>query len=530
MSSYFFLDMKIAQDAKNDTVNLALDTIKRDKQALVFVNSKRSAQKQAIEISRVSNMATNELIELSDKILKAVSSPTDQCKKLAMCVKKGIAFHHAGLNSKQRTIIEDAFRAGTIKIICSTPTLAAGLDMPAFRTILKDMKRFSGNWGMQFIPVLEYEQMAGRAGRPGKEDYGEAILVCGSEKDKDELVEKYVFGDVENIYSKLAAEPVLRVYVLSLLATRFATDQKSLIAFFKKSFWAKQFGDIEKLEQIVTRVVAQLIEWKFVLGSAVGSVDKGFATAADLLVEHDEPLLVTPLGLRVSQLYLDPLSAHTLLNGFNKKTHAEFTLVGVLQLMTQALELRPLLRMKKAESEMVNEFLLAHEEELFGKIPTLYDVDYEDFYHSLKTTAYFVDWLDETGEDSLLKKYDIRPGEINAKNEMLDWLLYCMSELFHILDKKPDIAFLANIRARLKYGVREELLPLLKIKGVGRVRARKLFANGFDSISVLKKSSANDLAQILGKKLTVSVLKQLGVEAVVSEDVVSGTTKQTTLF
>ena len=117
----------------NGALDLALDTIKIGKQAIVFANTKRSAEKTAEDIAGKVKTDNKELVELSDKVLKALSSHTKQCQRLANCIKKGIAFHHAGLVSKQRELIEDNFRNGTIKIICATPTLALGIDLPAFR-------------------------------------------------------------------------------------------------------------------------------------------------------------------------------------------------------------------------------------------------------------------------------------------------------------------------------------------------------------------------------------------------------------
>ena len=165
---------KISAETGNGALDLALDTLKLGKQALVFVNTKKSAEKTAEDIAKKVKAGSKELIELSEKALKALSSPTRQCERLGNCIKKGIAFHHAGLVAKQRELIEDNFRNGNIKIICATPTLAMGIDLPAFRTILKDLKRY-GSRGMAYIPVLEYLQMAGRAGRPKFDKTGEAI-------------------------------------------------------------------------------------------------------------------------------------------------------------------------------------------------------------------------------------------------------------------------------------------------------------------------------------------------------------------
>jgi helicase len=148
----------------DSTLRLALDTIRQGKQALVFCSTKKIAESTADKLSRL--IKNVKLKELADKSLKALTRPTRQCNQLASCLEKGIAFHHAGLVSKQRSLIEDNFREGLIKVICCTPTLAYGLNLPAFRVIMKGLKRYTGRFGSDWIPVLEYHQMIGRAGRP----------------------------------------------------------------------------------------------------------------------------------------------------------------------------------------------------------------------------------------------------------------------------------------------------------------------------------------------------------------------------
>lgn len=144
------------------TLNICLDTLAKGKQALVFCNTKRGAESQAERTAHAIDTNNPALEALSEDVLNVLASPTKQCRRLATCIRKGVAFHHAGLHAKQRELIENNFREGLIKIICSTPTLAMGLDLPAFRVVIRDLKRFgdSGAWGMQDIPVLEYHQMA----------------------------------------------------------------------------------------------------------------------------------------------------------------------------------------------------------------------------------------------------------------------------------------------------------------------------------------------------------------------------------
>ena len=109
--------------------------------------------------------------------------------------------------------------------------------MPAFRTIIRDLKRY-GYRGLAWIPILEYHQQAGRAGRPSFDKYGEAICIAASKSEKDNIHEKYIKGEPEEIYSKLAVEPVLRTYLLSLIATDFVKTKQQIFEFFSKTFWA----------------------------------------------------------------------------------------------------------------------------------------------------------------------------------------------------------------------------------------------------------------------------------------------------
>ena len=113
------------QKYADQLLNLCLDTIELNKQALVFCNTKRGAESQAEKVAKKTSLSHDQQVrchELSEAILAALESPTKQCKRLAFIVSNGCAFHHAGLHYKQREVIEDAFRANELFIICSTPT------------------------------------------------------------------------------------------------------------------------------------------------------------------------------------------------------------------------------------------------------------------------------------------------------------------------------------------------------------------------------------------------------------------------
>ena len=541
--------LEIAQTTSNPTTNIALDTVKIGKQALIFVGTRQSAEKAAEEIAhhlKLNNetqvehtasaaadayrpevdsstgpsrpLATRELSGAADEALHALSRPTKQCERLARCIKGGTAFHHSGLTSKQRQLIEENFRKGTIKIICSTPTLAMGVDLPAYRAVIRDLKRFSershyGYGGSNWIPVLEYLQMCGRAGRPSFDSEGQAIILADTESLDEEVTERYIQGEPEPIYSKLAVEPVLRTYLLSLIATRLVGSKREVMQFFSKTFWAHQFKEFRQLEKTIGKMLLLLEEWEFVRSSDKDST--GFASAAAIKDETVKPTLV---GERVAQLYIDPLTAHEIMVGLRKYpaeaadySKAYSKPLPMLHLISSTLEMRPLLRVKVRELEEVQNALAVHSGGLLVSEPSMFEEEYDDFLASVKTSMFFQEWIEEKDEEYLLEKYGIRPGEVYSKLDNADWLLYSASELAKLMRLQQILRHITKLRFRVQYGVKEELLPLLQLRGIGRIRARKLFDSRVKNLADVKNADISTLTKILGSgKLAVDIKQQLG--------------------
>jgi helicase len=547
--------IQIKEQYKDTTINIVLDTLEKQKQALVFCNSKRSAEKTAEDISykvkKITDAEKRKLIELSEKVLKSLPKSTKQCERLARCVKQGIAFHHAGLTMDQKTLIEDGFREDVIKIISCTPTLAFGLDLPAFRVVIKNLGRF-GPRGMQPIPVLEYHQMCGRAGRPGKAAWGEAITIATTEAGKEKITEDFIKADAEDIFSKLAVEPVLRFYLLSLISTDFVRTRKQIMDFFNKTFWAFQFSDMHELMQKINKMLILLEKFEFIetakgkaeaLKQNKNKKDKendvydDFMTADEIYNEAnksktdmgfedvEEKFNATALGKRVAELYIDPLTAYEIICAMKRSKIKQVLPISILQMLCVTLELRPKLRVKAKEQDEVIGRLVEFESNMIVPEPSQFDPEYDDYVNSFKTALFFNDWIEENDEEFLLEKYDVRPGEIKAKIEKADWLLYAGIELGKILglkkigdEKKNMVAELSKMRLRMKYGVKEELLALLKLKKVGRVRARKLYGHGIKDLGDIKKANIISLAQLIGKKTAIDIKDQVG-EKVLEKDI-----------
>ncbi|MFB6235171.1 MAG: ATP-dependent DNA helicase [Halopenitus sp.] len=299
-------------DGEDQTAALvgdALDT-EEDGQggsSLVFVNSRRNAESAARKLGDVtrSRLTSEERTKLRDLAaeLRDVSD-TDTSEDLADAVADGAAFHHAGLASEHRSLVEDAFRDRLIKCVCATPTLAAGVNTPARRVIVRDWRRYDGEFGgMKPLDTLEIHQMCGRAGRPGLDPYGEAVLLAKDSETMDELFERYVWADAEPVRSKLAAEPALRTHVLATVASGFASSREGLLEFLDNTLYATQTNDERRLADVTDTVLDYL-------------------EANDFLERDADSLVATSIGHTVSRLYLDPMSAAEMVDGLRAAQQA----------------------------------------------------------------------------------------------------------------------------------------------------------------------------------------------------------------
>ncbi|QKQ98623.1 DEAD/DEAH box helicase [Candidatus Nanohaloarchaea archaeon] len=477
--------------------NIIEDTLEKEKQAIVFCNSRKGAEKssdRAAEVTDndISYQERQDLEEYADRILNVLGSPTSQCKRLAENVRQGAAFHHAGLTQKQRSLVEEAFREGLIRTVSATPTLAAGVNLPAFRVIIRDLKRYTGS-GMDFIPVLEYEQMTGRAGRPKYDDRGEAISIAKNPGMKDEILERYILGEPERIQSKLAVEPVLRMHTLSLVASKFCTDMDELLSFYKKTFYAHQFEELSEVEAQIQDVVDQLIDY-------------GFMEA------EESDLEATKVGRRVSELYIDPDSAHRMLESLEKAEQMDETRpISYLFMLARTSEMNPPLRVKDDEWSDYEQMLMDAQDYLLESVPNEWDVEYEAFMNSMKTAAMMQAWIGENDEEKLMNEFNIAPGGIRAKMRNADWLVYAAKELARTedIDTGKD---LEKLRIRLKHGIKEELLGLVKYDQIGRVRARKLYDNGVRDKEDIREVGFEKLKKLIGKRTAKKLKKQVGEE------------------
>jgi len=330
----------------------------------------------------------------------------------------------------------------------------------------------------------------GRAGRPKYDDEGQAISIAKQPGMKQDILERYILGEAERIQSKLNVEPVLRMHTLALIASKFCSSMDELVSFYEKTFYAHQFGDMSSVEEKIRKVVDTLDDYDFV---------------------DAEAFEATKIGRKVSDLYIDPDSAHLMLKGLERADGSETRDISYLFMLSRTSELSPKMRVKDKEWSEYERMLMDAEPYLLEETPQEWDVEYETFMNCMKTAMMMNSWISEMDEEQIMNEFGIAPGGIRAKMQNADWLLYSSKELARMkgLDVDKD---LEKLRIRLKHGIDEELLSLVKYDQIGRVRARKLYDYGIRNKRDIKEVNFEKLKKLIGKKTAGLLKEQVGEE------------------
>ncbi len=484
----------VKQVSKNyDDLNLCLDTIAEGGQCLVFVSSRRNAEAFAKRAAGAIKSDNPELKTLAEKLY--ASAETEMGKSLALCVGKGSAFHHAGMSRDERKIVEEGFRKGFIKTISSTPTLAAGLNLPARRVIIRDYLRFTAGEGMQPIPASEYHQMAGRAGRPRLDPYGEAVLIAKDQGQIEELFDYYIDAAAEEVHSKIAEPTALYTHILSLIASGFAGTRDELTTFMNRSFYVHE----HRQGRLMQRAVDTALK---------------FLVTAEMVMEIGEHIGTTEFGSLVSRLYIDPRSAAMIVSTLRERqTYAD---TGLLQLICSTPDM-PRLYVRNTDRPQLDRMIDEHEEELWLSVPQDED-DAEHYYRAIKTAMLLSDWTDEMPDARICERYSVGPGDVFGMVESVNWLLHATAELSRMFAPSFHVK-IREYETCMKNGIRRELLPLVKLRGIGRVRARRLFNNAITSPDAVRAAGIESITRIIGRGIAEQIFAQLdgGKRAVVEK-------------
>tara|TARA_B100000401_G_scaffold430334_1_gene364987 strand:+ start:281 stop:1546 length:1266 start_codon:yes stop_codon:yes gene_type:complete len=392
----------------------------------------------------------------------------------------------------------------------------------------------------------------------------------------DEIADMYFNNDPEDVESKLAADPAMRVHVLAAIATGGQRDRDSLGRFFQQTFlgygvendwlegridgiisWLAEHRFIERtgedqavVERLSARKAVEIEEkWddeKPLWAQSAEAVEGvglheyvepkprpkrpaviGFQTAGELSTSSPEEIIpdspamtyiATPFGERVSRLYLDPLSGLILREGLRKARKILCRIIedrsispwALLHLVASTPDFPPLwpsgkqmqMMTEKANAMADQTLLESHELNTLGYLPES---------ESLAKSAWTLNqWIDESTLRDIEGELGVAPGDLRVRVDHADWLMNAARQICAndeetepiLLDADVELIEILDImRNRIPNGCKEDLLSLISIRGVGRVRARTLANHGYRTpleICRITKNAAQKLADERG--------------------------------
>ncbi|AWX32799.1 DEAD/DEAH box helicase [Methanosphaera sp. BMS] len=448
------------KDKNNIIYKLLNDSLDDSSQMLVFVSTRRFteslAANMADKISRYIPDSQREIFNnIAEEILevprKSNSQPTEVCKKLAECMRCGVAFHHAGLFDRQKEIIEDEFINGNLLMITATPSLMYGVNLPSKRVVIRDYNRWTDQ-GQTTIPVFDYEQMSGRAGRPGFDTEGYSYLLAKTYDEAFDLDDHYVHGEIEVTNSKLIDnEDAVLKQIITQISTGFAKDLDDLIEFFNKTFYGFQIAHTYSTMSF---------------GFSDESIKYEISSALEYLIQNQiirvspSGLQTTPLGTLISKNNYAVKTAVKLKDYSTMHTNT-FNPAEIIYEISKTKDMPQINTKFKANKDNIREVLSNK------------GVFVSFVQNNESTAASLLEWINERKEfeiENYLKVYaaSTRRASYEAAN-----LVKYYQDICNVLGNYKYLTEIDKLSSRLYYGVKEDILPLvIGIKRLGRQRAR----------------------------------------------------------
>lgn len=475
---------------KNDViVKIVEKAIEDNSQALSFVSTRRFTESLATYVAKkIDKKTTKEqkqkFKQVADKLLevpkKKGSLPTTTCLKLAEAAEKGVVFHHAGLFNEQKEIIEDEFRKGNILMITATPSLMYGVNLPSKYVVIRDHTRWTSN-GPASIPVFDYEQMSGRAGRPQYDDVGYSYLVAKTMDEAFDLEARYVNGEIELTNSKLIDnKDAIYKQIIAQIASSLSKNLDDLNDFFGKTLYGFQMKNNPSMSMF-----------------AQDSLNWELESALEFLLQNGI-IRATPEGLKTTDFG----------NLIAKSNYAVETAVKIKEYVSTMEKLNP--------AEMI--YALAETPDLplisfkgrKSKDPVrdklsecgLFAID---IGNPEATAVSLIEWIDERNEYEIENAYNVYSASTRRSAYEASRLVKFAKNTLEVLGNYSNLKDMDYLSARLYYGVKEDIIPLVVgVKRLGRKRARLLMKTFGDNLS---EASEKELQKVegIGPKLAGKV-------------------------
>lgn len=476
----------------------------RGEACLVFVKAKHESRRGAeLLAGRAGLSAAGEAIAALREL-----EATRSRDALIQTLNSGVAFHNADLSPAERRIVEEAFRAGEVRIMVSTSTLAVGLNLPAQNVFLSaDKWRYDPRLGMPWkTPVLraEYENMSGRAGRYGAgHPFGRSLLIATTPFDHETLWRRYIEGEREEIEPRLAKEP-LENHILRLTASRFCRTVPELLEFLENTLtgkwvWAENYP-LDEIEFRIRAAVNRCVDAGMILANAEGLLE------------------ATPFGLATAGKGISMASARALEHWIiqsETRSWSDIDLIHAALSTPDGTAIQVMLTAREYERGDYTGLLkrLTRDEELAADTPMnrIRNCNLQPFFEevrAIKTALFLNEWITLNPVYELEERYNTMAGQILASAEQVSWLIDAAAAI--AAARGADSGFIDRLRLlaeRVQRGLPEECLPLARpeVPGLTRNVLATLAAHRLLSPEALAAASVPLLKQWMPEPLLRSL-------------------------
>ncbi len=415
---------------------------------------------------------------------------------------QGIAagHHHAGLTSATRNEVESKFRGKQLDVLLSTGTLEMGLNLPVRQVILYDLQAFDG---IEFspLPVNTVWQRAGRAGRPGLDTKGEAVLFAPT---WDKQVETYHNGRFDPILSGLSSPHALAEQVLAEIGSGLCRREEQLTRAFNSSLAERQ-GRLPSLRNALSTML-----------------ESGMLTEVAADDSRKAPLLkATRLGrIAVRQMLLPEAVLH-LHRNLTKEDNHQLTFLDLLLIAIGAPGFEPLLPCDFEDLDELGEHLLMEPSRLLqganNVVAERFRKGGRHLIGTIRTSLIARSWTRSGDIEQVAEYWNCYPFEVRRLSENLDRMMSAMVAMLATpkndenpsesqMNPLPDDFVSVSERARIllamvQHGLDETTATLTYVPGIGPTLARRLVEAGIGDIEDLAQAEPDVLAEIRGVSL-----------------------------
>ncbi|XP_011203461.2 DNA polymerase theta isoform X1 [Bactrocera dorsalis] len=519
------------QNDNDHVAHLCIETLLESCSVIVFCPSKDWCENLATQLAsaiqtlirkddyygkRLRAQLKSDEIEEVKKQLRDI--PTGLDNVLERMITFGCAFHHAGLTSEERDIIEASFKSCVLKIIVATSTLSSGVNLPARRVLIR-----TPMFGGRQMSSLTYRQMIGRAGRTGKDTLGESILICTPANTR--IGQELIQADLKPIYSCLEQENSthLKRALLEVISSGVAITKEDIESFVNCTLLSaeKQLSEQGKdkskddEEHFITDALDFLIEYEFVRLQVDSETNR-------------ESYVATRLGQACLAASMPPTDGLILFAELQKsrrcfvlesELHAVY-LVTPYSVCYQLQDLDWLLFLDMWEKltpamKKVGELVGVKESFLVRAMRGQSKLDYKlmQIHKRFYTALALQELVNEVPINTVAAKYKCTRGMLQSLQQMSSTFAGIVTAFCNSLQWPTLSLVVSQFKERLFFGIHRDLIDLMRLPDLNHKRARALFDAGITTLVDLANADIFEVEKVLYNALSFDSAKQHDNEA-----------------